>query len=136
MPMSQVGVRFALDPEGDRLLFLEGMREYASKATPRQKKILGKTFDDEVRGIVHRETGRQHTGRRLVGLPALNKDCGIFYGKLGGYKSLEEPLLAAHLSVPLVLVVSLSLSRHDMGWREIETFIFMLMSSASLALAQ
>lgn len=46
---SQVGVRFALEPEGDRLLFLEGMREYASKVTPRQKKILGKTFDDEVK---------------------------------------------------------------------------------------
>lgn len=48
-PLSKVGVRFALDPEGDRLLFLEGMREYASKVTPRQKKVLGKAFDDEVR---------------------------------------------------------------------------------------
>eukprot|EP00752_Nemacystus_decipiens_P009436 g8435.t1 len=47
----KVGVRFALDPEGDRLLFLEGMREYASKVTPRQKKILGKVFDDEAKGL-------------------------------------------------------------------------------------
>eukprot|EP00903_Cladosiphon_okamuranus_P006626 g6471.t2 len=47
----KVGVRFALDPEGDRLLFLEGIKEYASKVTPRQKKILGKAFDDEAKRL-------------------------------------------------------------------------------------
>ena len=41
-------MRFALDSEGDRLLFLEGLREYASKVTPRQKKILANFFDQEV----------------------------------------------------------------------------------------
>lgn len=44
----QEGVRYALDPKGERLLFLEGMREYASKVTPRQKKILGNFMDQEV----------------------------------------------------------------------------------------
>lgn len=29
-------------------MFLEGMREYASKVTPRQKKILANFFDQEV----------------------------------------------------------------------------------------
>ncbi|CAM9843247.1 unnamed protein product [Pylaiella littoralis] len=47
----KVGVRFALDPEGDRLLFLEGVREYASKVTARQKKILGKFFDEQAKGL-------------------------------------------------------------------------------------
>lgn len=46
---SQEGVRFALEREGERLLFLEGVREYTSKVTPRQKKILANFFDEEVR---------------------------------------------------------------------------------------
>lgn len=46
---SQEGVRFALEREGERLLFLEGVREYTSKVTPRQKKILAHFFDKEVR---------------------------------------------------------------------------------------
>lgn len=49
--MEQEGVRFALDPEGERLLFLEGMREYSSKVTPRHKKILANFFDQEVSAL-------------------------------------------------------------------------------------
>lgn len=64
--ISQVGVRFALDPEGDRLLFLEGMREYASKVTPRQKTILGKAFDEEVRSDL-REAVRRMIRQRALG---------------------------------------------------------------------
>ncbi|CAM9333252.1 unnamed protein product, partial [Ectocarpus sp. 8 AP-2014] len=58
----KVGVRFALDAEGDRLLFLEGMREYSSKVTARQKKALAKAFDDEAKGLHDQvlEEGREN----------------------------------------------------------------------------
>lgn len=45
----QEGVRFALQPEGEWLLFLEGMREYVGKVPTRHKKILANFFDQEVR---------------------------------------------------------------------------------------
>ncbi|CAN0075413.1 unnamed protein product [Ascophyllum nodosum] len=45
------GVRFALHVEGERLLFLEGMREYMGKVPPRHRRILGKFFDQEARSL-------------------------------------------------------------------------------------
>lgn len=48
MVIFQNGVRYALDPVNDRMLFLDGVREYTSKLTPHHKKVLGNLLEQEV----------------------------------------------------------------------------------------
>lgn len=126
MSSTQVGVRFALDPKEDRLLFLEGMREYASKVTPRQKKILGKAFDDEVHmkwrfreragafccflGVATVVDGR--TVALSVSMPNVAVSLEPYLGLPPVVSGVSHVLVGERCALPLVLVVSPSPSHH------------------------